>query len=195
LSLPRPALLGCPQCDLLQRPIALAAGQSALCGRCGATLYRAHPPGRHRALAFTLAGLIAFGVAVAFPIVGLEIGGTVVQATLADAAQALYLDDMAPLAALVAATTLLFPFAVLTTMALILLRKHPGNGHASALLRTLRAAQPWSMVEVFVLGVLVALAKLMHMAGVAPGVGAWGLGALVVLLAAAHRAADYEALA
>jgi len=195
VNLQRPALLGCPQCDLLQRPIPLATGQSALCSRCGATLYRSHPPTRDRALAFTLAGLVAFGVATAFPIVGLEIGGNVIRATLAGAAQALYQDGMAPLAALVAATTLLFPLALLTAMALILLRRHPGGRHASVLLRTLRAARPWSMIEVFVLGVLVALAKLMHMASVAPGVGAWGLGALVVLLAAAHRAADYETLA
>jgi paraquat-inducible protein A len=146
-------------------------------------------------LAFTLAGLIAFAVTIAFPIVGLEVKGNVIQTTLPGAALALYEDHMAPLAALVAATTTLFPLLMLVAMALLLLHKHPGTGRASALLRTLRAAQPWSMVEVFVLGVLVALAKLMHMSSVSPGVGAWGLGALVVLLAVAYRAAEYETLA
>jgi paraquat-inducible protein A len=45
------------------------------------------------------------------------------------------------------------------------------------------------MLEVFVLGLLVALAKLAHMATVTPDIGAWALGALVVLWAAAYRAA------
>lgn len=182
----RAALLGCPQCDLLQRPISLRPGQSALCSRCGATLYRAPPPGPDRALALTLAGLIAFGVAIAFPIVGLDLKGNRVDTTLFGAAEALYHDNMAPLAALVGATTMLFPFLLLTSMALLLFRKRS----APQLLRTLHAAKHWSMVEVFVLGVLVALAKLAHMAGVIPGVGAWATGALVVLLAAAHRASE-----
>jgi paraquat-inducible protein A len=182
-------LLGCPECDLLQRPIPLAAGQSALCSRCGATLYKAYPPTRDRALALTFAGLIAFGVTIAFPIVGLEVKGNVFQTTLPGAAQALYEDHMAPLAALVVATTTLLPFVVLAAMAFLLLRK-PGSQPVPVLLRTLRAARPWCMVEVFVLGVLVALAKLAHMASVSPSTGAWGLGAFVALWAAAHRASE-----
>jgi paraquat-inducible protein A len=174
------ALLDCPECDLLQRPIPLTAGQSALCGRCGATLYRAPTP--DRTLPLTLAALVAFGMVIAFPIVGLEVGGNVVQTTLPGAARALYDDGMAPLAALVVATTVVCPLAALLSMALLQWSQSP------ALVRTLRALQPWSMVEVFVLGLLVALAKLAHMATVAPGVGAWALGAFVVLWAAAHRA-------
>ncbi len=173
------ALVGCPQCDLLQRAIPLAAGSSALCGRCGATLYRAQPPSRDRALALTLAGLIVFAIALAFPIVALEMKGNVVQTTLLGAAQALYDDDMAPLAALVVATTTIFPLLVLAAMAML---------PAPVPLRLLRVAQQWSMLEVFMLGVLVALAKLAHMAAVTPGVGALAVGALIVLLAAAQRA-------
>jgi len=177
------ALLGCPECDLLQRAITPAAGQSALCSRCGAVLYRAPRP--ERALPFTLAALIAFGVAIAFPIVGLEVQGNLIQATVPGAARALYDDDMAPLAALVIATTVICPLVALTSMALL---QHPDLRHAPALLRALRAAQPWSMLEVFVLGLLVALAKLAHTATVVPGVGSLALGALVMLWAAAYRA-------
>ena len=173
------ALVGCPQCDLLQRAIPLAAGESAHCSRCSATLYRASPPTRGPALALTLAALIAFGIAMAFPIVGIEVKGNVVETTLPGAALALYADGAAPLAALVAATTMIFPLLVLGALALL---------PAALPLRLLRAAQPWSMAEVFMLGVLVALVKLSHMATVTPGVGALAVGALVFLLAAAQRA-------
>ena len=52
------------------------------------TLYRA--PRSDRTLAFTLAAFVAFGVALAFPIVGLDVQGNLVQATLPRAALAWY---------------------------------------------------------------------------------------------------------
>ena len=88
---------------------------------------------------------------------------------------------MAPLAALVIATTVVYPFLALSTMALAKHLRTP------ALLRALRAIHPWCMVEVFVLGVLVAYAKLAHMVAVVPGAGAWALGAFVVLWAVTQR--------
>jgi len=49
-------------------------------------------------------------------------------------------------------------------------------------MHVLRAMQPWSMVEVFVLGVLVAVVKLAGMAEVTPQLGMWGFALLTVLL-------------
>lgn len=184
MKVPSFALLGCPECDLLQRPTPVAAGQAALCSRCGAKLYRAPRPGPDRMLPLALAGLVALGVAIAFPIVGLEIKGTQTQTTLIGAALALYENHMPPLAALVIATTVVYPLLALSAMALL---KHRAARHAPALLRALRAIHPWCMVEVFVLGLLVAYAKLAHMTTVAPGPGAWALGAFIVLWAVTQR--------
>ena len=39
--------------------------------------------------------------------------------------------------------------------------------------RLLRHAQPWSMMEVFMIGILVAIAKLMGMASIVPGLALW----------------------
>ena len=177
--MPSAALVGCPQCDLLQRAIPLAAGESALCGRCGATLYRARAPSPDRARALTVAALIAYGVAMTFPIVAFEVQGSVIETTLPGAARALYDAGMAPLAALVIFTTTIFPLLVIAALLRL---------PAAKALRLLHAVQPWAMVEVFMLGVLVALAKLALMATVIPGVGALAVGALIVLLAAAQRA-------
>jgi paraquat-inducible protein A len=44
--------------------------------------------------------------------------------------------------------------------------------------------QPWSMNEVMLLGVLVALIKIAELATVIPGVGMYGVGILVLLLPA-----------
>jgi paraquat-inducible protein A len=56
--------------------------------------------------------------------------------------------------------------------------------------RTLRLAHAWSMIEVFMLGILVALAKLAHIATVVPGPALWAFGALMLLLVAASAAFD-----
>ena len=60
--------------------------------------------------------------------------------------------------------------------------------------RLMRSVQPWGMAEVLMLGVLVALVKLAHMAEVIPGIALWSLGALVMLLAACVAAFDPRAL-
>jgi len=186
VSNPGPALVGCPECDLLQRPVAVAAGDAALCGRCGARLSRAPVGAPDRILPLALAAMIALGVAVLFPIVILDLRGTEVQTTLFGTAEALYADHMAPLAVLVLATTIVYPVLALFTLAF-------RNSGQPALRRLLRAVQPWCMVEVFVLGVLVAYAKLAHMVPVAPGAGALALGVFVVLWAIMQREANGDA--
>jgi len=52
------------------------------------------------------------------------------------------------------------------------------------MLRWVRHLQIWSMLEVMMLGVLVALVKIAQLASVTPGVGMYALGSLIVLLPA-----------
>jgi paraquat-inducible protein A len=56
----------------------------------------------------------------------------------------------------------------------------------------MKAIEPWVMVEVFMLGVLVAVVKLSAIASVVPGPGLWSFGALMLLLAAASATLDHE---
>ncbi|MFM0008543.1 paraquat-inducible protein A, partial [Paraburkholderia dipogonis] len=56
--------------------------------------------------------------------------------------------------------------------------------------RMLHLARPWGMTEVLILGMLVALVKLAHIASVVPGVALWTFGALMLILAAASAAFD-----
>jgi paraquat-inducible protein A len=75
-------LIACHECDLLQRVTVLASGATGRCRRCGATLYRSAPTSVDRALALTLAAMVLFAVANAFPIVGLSVNGTLGKTTL-----------------------------------------------------------------------------------------------------------------
>ncbi len=56
--------------------------------------------------------------------------------------------------------------------------------------RLLRHIEPWSMMEIFLIGILVSLVKLADMANIIPGLALWSFGVLILVLAAANAALD-----
>ncbi|SAL47153.1 PqiA family integral membrane protein [Caballeronia udeis] len=180
-------LIACHECDLLQWETELTDGGTARCQRCGATLYRSLPATFDRALALTVAAAILFVVANCFPVVGLWVNGTLVNTTLFGAASSLYADGMWAIAGLVFVTTILMPSLNMAAVIYLLLPLQLGGfpQKPEIVLRVLRHIAPWGMIEVLMLGLLVALVKLQHIASVVPGVAIWAFGAVMVLLAAA----------
>jgi paraquat-inducible protein A len=179
-------MIACHECDLLQREVPLPLGGVVRCGRCGAELYRSHPDSFERTLTLMLAASVLFAIANAFPIIGLKLEGQVIQTTLFHTVQVLYNEDMTPVAALVFVTTMLMPALELFAMAYLLLPLKLGRvpqGFA-LVFRMLQAVRPWGMVEVLMLGVLVSLVKLAHLAVVVPGIALWSFGVLMILFAA-----------
>lgn len=179
-------MIACHECDLLQREVPLPEGGVAHCRRCGAEQYRSHPDSFERTLAFTLGAIVLFAVANAYPIIGLKLEGQFIQTTLFHTVQTLYDGDMKSLAALVFATTILMPALELFAMAYLLVPLKLGRvpRHFAFVFRALQAVGPWGMVEVLMLGVLVSLVKLAHLAKVVPGIALWCLAALMLLYAA-----------
>jgi paraquat-inducible protein A len=180
-------LIICHDCDLLQREIFLKPGCTASCRRCGAVLYRNATDSIDRTLAYTLSAIVLFMIANVFPIFAIEIQGTRNAINIAGAVRSLWNQQMQFISLLVLLTTIIIPALELVTMAWLLLslkfRRLPA-GHAF-LLRLVQVVEPWGMVEVLMLGVLVSLVKLTSSFKVIPGVALWSFGALTLLLAAA----------
>jgi len=185
-------LIACHECDLLQRVRPLPRNGVLRCCRCNAELSRDHPDSVDRALAFTLASMALFVVGNAFPIVGLDVNGDLVQTTLLGAVRVLYDDGMWPISGLVFATTFLMPLLQMGTMTYLLvpLRFNRIPYRFDLIFRVLQLARPWGMTEVLILGMLVALVKLAHIASVVPGTALWSFGCMMLLLAAASGAFD-----
>ena len=143
-------------------------------------------------MACALGALVLWAVANAFPILGLKIGGDVVQTTLLGAIVILYQDGMWPISVLVFATTILMPLleilAVLYLLLPLRLQRLPPRPELA--FRMLRLGRSWGMTEVLILGVLVALVKLVHLASVLPGVALWAFGGAMILIAATAAAFD-----
>ena len=187
-----PTLIACHECDALQRETPLPVGGTARCARCGATLYRNTRNCLERTLALTLGAALLFVVANFFPIMGLEVQGVTNATTLFGAVQRLYDQERTAVAGLVLATTIVAPATQLATLIYLLLPlrfNRVPSGFALAF-RFIEAIRPWGMIEVFMLGVLVSLVKLAHVASVTPGIALWSFGALMLLLAGGAASFD-----
>lgn len=144
------------------------------------------------ALALYLAASVFFAIANAFPIIAVEVAGDTVYATLVGAAQALHAEHMNIVALVVIATTVLVPMIELfcTTILLVLVKLQHSSPALALLFRVREALRPWSMVEIFVLGALVAIVRLGNIASVVLGIGIWSLAVFIALSAAASYAFD-----
>ncbi len=179
-----PEAIVCEGCDAVYGRAALREREVARCPVCGTELDRHLGGQQARILPLAVAGLIMFGVANLFPIVEIELRS---QTTLVGAVVALAGEGMSLVALLVLATTILFPLLQLLILLWLLvpLRRHERIVAGFAwLVRAMQSLRPWGMIEVFLLGVLVALVKLSSMATVLPGPALYAFMALTVLLTA-----------
>ena len=186
------SLIGCPHCDLLQRLPDLAPGASARCPRCDLELWRRPEDPLNRTLALTLAAAVLYVIANSVPMLGLTAVGRQASTTVFGGAVQLWGDGRETVAALVLFTAVVAPALQIGFMLAIVLGAHRERPPrwVGTLLRHHPVASTWSMIEVMMLGVLVALIKIADYATVIPGLALFVLGALVFLLAAIQASFD-----
>jgi len=178
--------VACPECDLLQRVPALAPGSKARCRRCGCALVTRSTDPVNRPLALTVAAAIVFLIANTSPLMGLSAVGRQASTTIASGVYEMWVQGERVTAVVVAFCAMIAPGAyILFMLAVLLAARRPSVPlWVGELLRWASAMQPWSMSEVMILGILVALIKIAELASVDPGIGMYAVGGLVVLLAA-----------
>jgi len=186
------SLVACHDCDLIQRLPHISEGGTIQCIRCEAVLHQKKRNSIERTLSLTMAGLVLFGLANAFPFLAFKIGAQVRQTTLLTGIRELYAQGMPELSAIVLLTTVLVPFAQMICMLYILLplkfRRIPIK--LPQVFRFIRHLQPWNMMEVFMLGILVSVVKLAKMAKIIPGVALFSFLALIFVMAAMTASLD-----
>ncbi len=174
----------CEGCDAVYRQPVLKRREVAHCRRCDTELDRNRGNLQQLVLPLAVASLILFAIANLFPIVSIELGGRHSETTLAGAVVVLSGEGLSIVAVLVLATTLLFPLFQLLILCYLMVPLQRGlrpPGFA-VLVRMLQTLRPWGMIEVFLLGVLVAIVKLAGLASVIAGPALWAFAGLTVLL-------------
>ena len=186
------SLIACHECDLLHKIQPLPEGGAARCVRCDALLYYEKKDSLDRTLALTTAGLVLFIVANTFPFLAMKSGSIVRETTLITGVKGLYLQGMESLALLVFLTSILVPFVHIAGMLYVLVplkfNRVPRN--LALVYRFIRSLQPWGMMEVFMLGILVSYVKLAKMAKIIPGLAIYSFVVLIFVLAGAAASLD-----
>jgi paraquat-inducible protein A len=190
------SLIACPDCDLLQRLPQLAPGGSARCPRCGDELWRRREDPLNRSLALAIAGAVLYVIANTVPMLGLAVAGRQAFTTVFGGAVQLWNDGREIVSGLVLFTAVVAPAMQLGFMLAIALGARRGRPRrwVGTLLRHQPTAATWSMIEVMLLGVLVALIKIADYATVIPGTALFALAALVFVLAAMEASFDRRAV-
>lgn len=187
-------LIVCHECDLVQRQPVMPEGGKALCSRCGATLFSRVPDSIERTIPLAVAGLILFVIANTFPFLSFEIGSQVTQTTLFTGVRQLYEQGAWLLAGLVFFTCIAAPLVQLLLVLYIYLPLNAGHvaHYTREAFRLLQALRDWNMIEVFMIGILVALVKLLKMATIVPGIALWSFLAMIFIITATLTAVDGE---
>jgi paraquat-inducible protein A len=187
-----PSLVACPHCDLLQRLPALEPGGSARCPRCDQELWRRREDSLNRTLALALAAAVLYVIANVVPMLGLTAVGHEASTTVFGGARQLWDDGREIVAVLVFLTAVVAPALQIGFVLAIVLAAHRARPPkwVGTLLRHHPVTRTWSMIEVMMLGVLVALIKIADYATVIPGLALFALGGLIFLLAAIQASFD-----
>lgn len=186
MSSPIENIVACPDCDLLQRIPEVPPGGRARCLRCGRTIAVSKPASLDRTLALAIAAAVVLVIANAEPLMGLSAAGRQSSTTILGGVLEMWMQGHALTAILVAFCVIIAPAAYIACILAVLLavRRPPAPSWTGMLMRMLAFNQPWAMVEVMLLGILVALVKIADLATVIPGIGMFAAGALIALIAA-----------
>jgi paraquat-inducible protein A len=185
-------LVACHDCDLLYKIPSLPENGRAMCSRCGAVLARHKPDSLNRTISLTIAGLVLFVVANTLPFLAMKTGGMVQETTLVTGVHELYGQKMWMLATLVLFTCVIVPLVGMLGMLYVLapLKLNRTAPYTVGVFRFINHLQPWGMMEVFLLGILVSLVKLGKMATIVPGLALYSFGLLIFVLAASTATLD-----
>jgi paraquat-inducible protein A len=183
-------LIACHECDQLQRIPVLAPGQTARCCVCRSKLLSNPKGGLDRPIALYSSALILLLLANIFPFLTLEIQGRREVTTILGASKALYDAGMGELAVAVFLTSILAPGLIITSCLYVLVsvRFNLRLPAVRTALSWISHLEPWGMLDVFMLGVLVAFVKLGNMATMHTGPSLFAFVALIGFSAAATSA-------
>lgn len=177
-------LIICEYCDAVYRREPLQRHQRALCVRCGGVLQRHNALSVQQRLALSVTGALLLAFANSYPVMSISMQGLSNSATLWDAVLILGSGSITIIALVMALSIILAPCLQVALLIWVLTfalgaRRAPGFAFC---MRWLEALRPWSMLEVCLLGTMVAVIKLAGLLDVIPGIGLVAMAALSVLI-------------
>ena len=177
------AFVICHKCHTLHREVPIEDGAKACCTHCKSVLYRYDSRLAEHGLALSITALIFFAVANFFPLVKIELLGNEQFITIPKTLMTLFDNGFYIVGMLCTFLIMVFPLMIFFLYLLLftLLKFSRGEALSKALLVLLSRLKPWSMNDIFLVSILVALVKLIGYAQIHIGVAFWALMLFVLL--------------
>ena len=166
-------LIACHECDLLLLKPEASAGERVECPRCGYELYTHRAYVIRRSLALVLAALLLYVPANFLPIMRLNLLGQTTEDTVWTGVLGLYNSGMQSVAVVVFLCSMAVPLLKLLCQLAVLLsiQLDMGRSYGLLLYRIYHHMREWGMLEVYLMGILVAIVKLVDLAELSIGLG------------------------
>ncbi|MBA4368990.1 MAG: paraquat-inducible protein A [Desulfobacterium sp.] len=176
----------CHDCDLIQKKPDTPVAGILRCVQCDAVLQKTEKGDTDTTLALILAGIILFILINSFPFLTFRMSGQLQETTLITGIEMFFIQGWWPIGLLVFLATIISPALHLLGLLYILLPlkfglKMPG---VTRIMRIVTAFQPWSMIEIFMLGILVTVVKLSNDGEITAGISLFALMAFTFVQAA-----------
>lgn len=173
----------CEHCDAVFEFAPLKSDEAAICTRCDCVLQRGSALTIEQLFAISIASALLFVFANIFPVIDISFEGAGNQATLWSSVWALAQGEITPIAFVAGVCIILAPGLQIGILCWLLgfayqSKRAPGF---KGCMRLLVHLKPWSMLEVCLLGILVAIIKLSGLLEVRPGLGLVALALLCIV--------------
>jgi paraquat-inducible protein A len=189
-------LIACETCGHVYSVGPLRHGFAAECEDCGSTLASKTLGSMHLTAAFALSALLLYIPANIFPIVQMNLYGSVSENTVWQGCVRLYQDGDYIIALVVFLASILLPFLKLAGLFYlsisVRMRSKKSVNFRTKIYKITEVLGRWAMLDVFVIAVLVALVKLGRLANVVPGSGLLAFTGVVIFTLLASASFDPE---
>jgi len=179
---PGEGAIGCDVCGMVSRP---GHNGHARCPRCESVLEARKPNSIHRTWALMMASLILYIPANLYPVLTVISFGSGAPSTILGGVEELITAGMLPLAALVFFASILVPVLKLVGLTILLvstqMRSTGRLRDRTRLYRIVDAVGRWSMIDIFMESILVALVQFGALATIDPGFGAIAFAGVVII--------------
>ena len=167
--------IACHECDLLVTLPPILPGNKAHCPRCHYLLTAHRHHHSDKIIGFAAAALLFLLPALLLPFMTLDAQGQSHTISLLESVTVLFEQGYASMALLVFLVIVAAPVSFLVGLIYIVSAIKIGkfSTHHHTLLGAVTALTPWSMVEIFIIGLLVSLIKIASMADITVGLSFW----------------------
>ncbi len=158
----------CPDCDLLLEKVPVESGSKLICPRCACVLVSPKENSVEKTMALTVAGLLMYIPANFLPLLTFDAAGLKSTGSIWESWLSLADSGFVFTGVMVLLTSILIPLIKLLILLVITITIHLGRStRATALLfRWYHHLDEWGMLEVYMIGILVTIIKMLHMAHV-----------------------------